>query len=274
MAAENLVSSEIEQFYSGAAEEKRLTYGLGPLEFERNRELIARFLPGGASFIIDVGGGPGVYAEWLAGMGHNVHLIDPVKKHIQQAQKRAAKLKRPFKAFLGEARRLDLPDVVADVVIEHGPLYHLQQRADRINALKEAYRVLKPGGILLGFAINHSVSTLTGLLNGMIHEDPFYIMCLDEVKTGLHNPPAAWPGILPEAFFHKPAELMAEVEEAGFADQQLLAVEGMVWLDSKYFETRSNPEKKEKMMNLLKATEQSMELLCFSPHMMICGRKE
>jgi ubiquinone/menaquinone biosynthesis C-methylase UbiE len=274
MAADNLVSSEIEQFYTGAAEEKRLTYGLGPLEFERNKELISRFLPKAPSSIIDVGGGPGVYAEWLAGIGHNVHLIDPVKKHIQQAQKRAAKLKTPFKAILGEARQLDFSDDAADVVIEHGPLYHLQQRADRINALREACRVLKPGGAMLGFAINHSVSTLTGLLNGMIHDDQFYAMCMDELKTGLHNPPAAWPGILPEAFFHKPNELLAEVTEAGFTNLQLFAVEGMIWLDAKYFESRSNPEKKEKMMNLLKATEQSMEMLCFSPHMMVCGRKK
>jgi ubiquinone/menaquinone biosynthesis C-methylase UbiE len=273
MAAENLVSSEIERFYAGAAEDKRLTYGLGPLEFERNKELISRFVPQSPSFIIDVGGGPGMYAEWLSDMGHQVHLIDPVNKHIQQAKKRAAKLKNPFKADLGEARALDLADDAADVVIEHGPLYHLQQRTDRINALKEAYRVLKPGGVMLGFAINHSVSTLTGLLNGMIHDEQFYAMCMDELKTGLHNPPAAWPGFLPEAFFHKPAELLSEVEEAGFTDLQLFAVEGMIWLDAKYFESRSDAAKKEKMMNLLKATEQIPELLCFSPHIMICGRK-
>jgi len=273
MRADKLVSNEIDQFYSDAAEEKRLTYGLGPLEFERNKELIARFLPKSPAFIIDVGGGPGVYTEWLATIGHIVHLIDPVNKHIQQAQKRASKLKKPFTAALGEARSLDFPTASTDVIIEHGPLYHLQQRADRIKALKEAYRVLKPGGIMLGFAINHSVSTLTGLLNGMIHDDQFYNMCMDELKTGLHNPPAAWPGILPEAFFHKPNELLDEVTEAGFTRVELRAVEGMIWLDAKYFESRSNPDKKEKMMSLLKSTEQSMELLCFSPHMMVCGRK-
>jgi ubiquinone/menaquinone biosynthesis C-methylase UbiE len=273
MNKEKLVSENIDHFYASAAEDQRLSYGLGPLEFERNKELISRFLPAKKGLIVDVGGGPGVYAEWLTGKGYSVHLIDPVKKHIQQAQKRAAKLKRPFKAALGEARMLDFPDSSADLVIEHGPLYHLQQRNDRIVALKEAYRVLKPGGVMLGFAINHSVSTLTGLLNGMIHDKQFYAMCLDELKTGLHNPPATWPGILPEAFFHKPGELLAEVAEAGFTDVDLFAVEGLVWLDGKYFDTRSNPEKKEAMMNLLKATEQNRELLCFSPHMMVVGRK-
>lgn len=273
MDKEKLISENIGRFYASAAEEQRLSYGLGPLEFERNKELISRFLPAGDGFIIDVGGGPGIYAEWLTGKVYTVHLVDPVKRHIQQAQKRAAKLKRPFKAALGEARALDFSDSSADLIIEHGPLYHLQQRNDRIAALKEAYRVLKPGGVMLGFAINHSVSTLTGLLNGMIHDDQFYTMCLDELKTGLHNPPAAWPGILPEAFFHKPAELLDEIAEAGFTEVDIFAVEGMIWLDSKYFETRSNPEKKEAMMNLLNATEQSPEFLCFSPHLMAKGTK-
>jgi len=272
MPANNLISNEIDSFYAGAAEDKRLTYGLGPLEFERNQELIARHLPA-KGVIMDVGGGPGVYAEWLAGLGHTVHLIDPVHKHIQQAQKRAAKLKKPFKASLGEARQLDFPDSSADVVILHGPLYHLQKKEDRLKALHEAYRVLKPNGVLLGFAINHTVSTLTGLLNGMIHDPQFYAMCQSELQTGIHNPPASWPGILPEAFFHKPDELLDEIKEAGFSNLELFAVEGMIWLDSKYFESRSNPEKKAAMMNLLKTNEQNRELLAFSPHMMVCGRK-
>ena len=269
----NLISNEIDRFYAGAAEDKRLTFGLGPLEFERNKELISRYLPAAGAVIIDVGGGPGVYAEWLAELGHTVHLVDPVNKHIQQAQKRAAKLKKPFKAILGEARNLDLPDDSADLVILHGPLYHLQLRADRIKALKEAYRVLKPNGILLGFAINHTVSTITGLLNGMIHEPKFYAMCQSELNTGIHNPPANWPGILPEAFFHKPDELKDEVLETGFTNLKIFAVEGMVWLDSKYFESRSDPGKKEAMMALLRSTEENRELLSLSPHLMVCGRK-
>jgi len=270
----NLISKEIDVFYSAAAEDKRLSYGLGPLEFERNQELISRYLSAKGAVIADVGGGPGVYAEWLAGLGHTVTLFDPVDKHIQQAKKRAAKLKDPFKAILGEARHLDLADNTADIVILHGPLYHLQKKDDRVSALKEAHRVVKPKGIVLGFAINHTISTLTGLLNGMIHDPQFYAMCQSELASGIHNPPANWPGILPEAFFHKPQELIGEVLTAGFTHPEIFAVEGMIWLDGKYFETRSNPEKKEAMMNLLRSTEQVVELLSLSPHMMICACKE
>jgi len=268
-----LISKQLEEFYKNAAEEKRLTYGLGPLELERNQELIVRFLAEKGGTVLDIGGGPGVYAEWLAGLGYKVFLVDPVGKHVQQAQKRSAKLKKPFKAILGEARSLGFEDSSADLVILHGPLYHLQERAERIAALKESYRVLKPGGALLGFAINHSISTLTGLLNGMIHDPQFYDMCLDELATGIHNAPAAWPGILSEAYFHKPEQLVAEVQEAGFTGTELFAVEGMIWLDSKYFETRTDAAKKEKMMDLLRQTEQDQALLAFSPHMMVCGKK-
>jgi ubiquinone/menaquinone biosynthesis C-methylase UbiE len=273
MNTNSLISTEIDEFYTGAAEDKRLTFGLGPLEFERNKELIGRYLPAKNAVVIDVGGGPGVYAEWLAGMGHDVHLIDPVSKHIQQALKRSAKLKKPFKALLGEARKLDFNDNLADLVILHGPLYHLQRRDDRIKALKEAYRVLKPNGAMLGFAINHTISTITGLLNGMIHDPQFMDMCQSELKTGVHNPPGNWPGILPEAFFHTPQQLSDEVLEVGFSDLKLLAVEGMIWLDSKYFESRSNPEKKDAMMGLLRSTEEYPQLLPFSPHLMVSGRK-
>ncbi len=271
--ANNLVSKEIDLFYTGAAEDKRLTYGLGPLEFERNKELIERFLPKSRSVVLDIGGGPGIYSEWLAGLGHDVYLVEPVAKHIQQAQKRAAKLKKPFKTILGEARKLDFADGFADVVISHGPLYHLQLKNDRIKSLQEARRVLKPDGILLGFAINHTVSTLTGLLNGMIHDEQFMKMCLDELKSGNHNPPASWPGILPEAFFHKPEQLTAEVQEAGFTNTRLFAVEGMVWLDGKYFESRSDASKKAAIMNLLHTTEESTELLSLSPHLMVSAQK-
>src|ERR1700759_3960849 len=197
MKSEDLISENIGRFYASASEDQRLSYGLGPLELERNKELISRFLPAKPGTILDIGGGPGIYSEWLAGLGHKVHLVDPVEKHIQQAKKRAGKAARKFEASAGEARKLQFQDGFANVVIEHGPLYHLQNRNDRIKALAEAYRVLKPGGVMLGFAINQAVSTLTGLLNGMIHDGQFYAMCLEELRSGCHNPPAQWPGILP-----------------------------------------------------------------------------
>lgn len=267
-----LIATDIDEFYSATSEEGRLQLGLGPLEFERNKELISRYLPK-KGIIADIGGGPGIYSEWLANMGYEVHLIDPVEKHIKQASKRSAKTKKPFKTILGEAQKIDLPDNFADVVILHGPLYHLQSKAERLKALSEAKRVLKAGGIVLGFAINHSASTIAALLNGFIHAPEILEMCKAELTTGIHSAPKNMPGVLPTAYFHRPDELKAELEEAGYTYLNTHAVEGIAWLDKNYFESRSDAKKKQAMIDLTKITENDPALLTLSPHMMIAGRK-
>ncbi len=267
-----LISNDIDAFYAATSEEGRLQLGLGPLEFERNKELISRHLPKKA-IVLDIGGGPGIYAEWLAGLGHDVHLVDPVEKHIKQANKRSKQAKRPFKAQLGEAQRLEFTDGFAHVAILHGPLYHLQQQEQRINAISEAKRVLKPGGIVLGFAINHSASTIAALLNGFIHAPEIFEMCKAELTTGIHSPPKNMPGVLPSAYFHRPDELKDEFEAAGLTYLDTYAVEGLVWVDKNYFESRSDPAKKARMLELMRITENDGALLSLSPHMMIAGRK-
>jgi SAM-dependent methyltransferase len=271
-AMPKLISPDIDDFYSATSEEGRLLLGLGPLEFERNKDLISRYLPK-KGVIIDIGGGPGIYSEWLAGMGHEVYLIDPVEKHIKQANKRSKQAKKPFRSILGEAQKLNLPDNFADVVVLHGPLYHLQLKAERLKAITEARRILKPNGVVLGFAINHSASSIAALLNGFIHVPEMLQMCKDELMSGIHNPPKNMPGILPKAFFHPPQQLRDEREEAGLSYIDTYAVEGMVWLDKNYFETRGDEKKKAALMELLKLTENDQALLGLSPHMMIAGRK-
>jgi hypothetical protein len=81
------------------------------------------------------------------------------------------------------------------------------------------------------------------------------------------------PGILPAAYFHRPGELKAEFEEAGLTCLDTYAVEGVVWLDKNYFETRWDAEKKAAIMQLMQITENDHALLSLSPHMMIAGRK-
>lgn len=270
----SLIDSNINTFYTIFSEENRLKQGLGPLEFERSKELIQRYLPAQKSRIIDVGGGPGIYAEWLSNLGHHVLLIDPVLKHIQQAKKRAGKLKKPFQCIIGEAEHLSMRSNYADVIILHGPLYHLQEKIKRLNAINESRRILKKGGVILGFAINHTVSSVLGLLNGYIHHPLFFKMCVDELKSGKHYPAQGWPGLLPKAYFHKPEELQKEFEFCEITCLDIVAVESIIWLDKDYFESRGNPEKNRKLMELLKLIEKEKSLLGISPHIMIAGRKE
>src|SRR5262245_45912459 len=77
---------EVSAFYNLGLERDRLTQGAGALEFLRTQALLERYLPTPPAVVADVGGGPGRYATLLAARGYQVHLVDPVELHIEQAK--------------------------------------------------------------------------------------------------------------------------------------------------------------------------------------------
>ncbi len=273
MKSKQLISRNIELFYNKVSEETRLDKGMGVFEFERIKSLLEKYIPASSSKIVDIGGGTGKYSEWLANMGHQVYLVEPVSKHIKIAQNRADKLKNKFSIRLGESKKLNFPNNFADLIILHGPLYHLQKKEDRELSIQEAKRILKSEGIILGFAINYTASTLVGLLNGLIFKKSFFEMCMQELKTGIHNPPQDYPWLLAEAYYHKPEELKEEFVNQELTHLNTYAVEGMAWLDTNYFTNMVNDEKKKLLMELVHITENDSYLLPFSPHMMIAVKK-
>ena len=154
---------EIAAHYAGVSEQRRLEGW--SLERVRTWELLSRHLPAPPAVVLDVGGAAGVYALPLAGRGYQVHLVDPMARHVEQALRAAGEQPAAplASATVGDARQLDRPDASVDAVLLLGPLYHLTDRADRIRALTEARRVLRPGGVLAAAAISRFASTLDGL---------------------------------------------------------------------------------------------------------------
>ena len=69
-------------YYEEFDERSRLTKGAGLLEFFRMQDIIGRFASPPPGAVLDVGGGPGTYSCWLASLGYEVHLVDPVFKHL------------------------------------------------------------------------------------------------------------------------------------------------------------------------------------------------
>src|SRR6185436_16768101 len=108
---DGLIDPAIRDYYNADKEDERLFSRLGRLELARTQEIVARYLPPVELAILDVGGGTGVYASWLSGLGHIVHLVDPVPLHVERAQARAAaNPDRPFTAEVGDARQLSADD--------------------------------------------------------------------------------------------------------------------------------------------------------------------
>ncbi len=105
--------------------------------------------PAGAATVADIGGGPGAHAFWLADQGYHVHLLDLTPKHIEQVRAHVAQTGIALADIReGDGRALPYADACFDAALLCGPLYHLPEREDRLQALREAHRVLRPGGKL------------------------------------------------------------------------------------------------------------------------------
>jgi SAM-dependent methyltransferase len=180
---------EILGHYERGVELERLAGGSSRIEFARTKELLERHLPQVPARVLDVGGGPGAYALWLAGRGYQVMLVDPVPMHVSEAAARAARSAHPFTAALGDARDLDQADGTFDVVLLFGPLYHLPDRGERRRALSEAARVVRPGGIVAVAAISRFASILDGMVNGYLSDPRFRAIVDEDLRVGIHRNP-------------------------------------------------------------------------------------
>lgn len=209
---------EVVRFYAEADEATRLRLGWFQLEHARTQELILRHLTPAPATILDVGGGGGIYSCWLASRGYQVHLIDPVPKHVEQARAAsAAQKEHPLaSAEIGDARLLPQVEASTDAMLLLGPLYHLVERDDRLACLREAYRVLRPGGMIWGAGISRFASLLDSLSHGFFDDPEFAPIVTRDLEDGQHRNPTANPVYFTNAYFHKPGELSREFLSAGF----------------------------------------------------------
>ena len=277
MAERHVPSNDDEMlsYYERFDEADRLTRGTGILEVARMQELIMRFLPSPPAVMIDAGGGPGRYSCWLAEEGYEVHLVDPVAKHVRQARETSdSQPLHPLASVTqGDARSLIQDDCVADVVLLMGPLYHLTKRNHRLAALHEARRVLKPGGLLFAKAVNRFASLLDGLSNGYIDDPAFIPILRSDLQVGQHRGHPNAPDYFTTAFFHQPEELEAEILEAKFDQKGLYAVQGPGELATNLEGRMCDPNKREQLLALIRSVEQETTLLGLSSHFVVVATK-
>jgi ubiquinone/menaquinone biosynthesis C-methylase UbiE len=267
--------SEVDSHYAGGVERDRLARGVGRLELARTQEILRRYLPPPPAVIADVGGGPGRYACWLAGLGYEVHLTDPVPLHVTQAGDASrAQPGRPVASLtVGDARSLARPDGGTDAVLLLGPLYHLTDRADRVAALGEARRVLRPGGVLVAAAISRFASALDGLRSGYLVDPAFAAIVERDLADGQHRNPTNHPAYFTTAFFHHPDELRREVTDAGLVLEHLLGVEGPAWLLQDFDAHWGDAGRRERLLGVVRRLEADPTVLGASAHLLVVARK-
>jgi SAM-dependent methyltransferase len=114
------------------------------------------------------------------GAGHEVHLVDLTPRHVELVRAEGG----IASGTVGDARSLAWPDASFDAVLLLGPLYHLQEREDRLRALGQARRVLYRGGVVFAAGISRWASLLAGLTENLLDDADFGPMMERDLAEG------------------------------------------------------------------------------------------
>ena len=177
--------TELELYYNKFNEEKRLDSRHGQVEFITSMKYLHKYLeeleqtmPKSEIKILDVGAATGRYSVPLAEEGYDVTAVELVKHNLARLTAKGSSVK----AYQGNAMKLKrFEDNTFDVVLVFGPMYHLHEKEEKLKALSEAKRVVKPGGKILVAYIMNEYSVITyaikerhikeGVENGMLDEN-------------------------------------------------------------------------------------------------------
>lgn len=176
--------TELELYYNKFNEEKRLDSRHGQVEFVTSMKYIHKYLakielekPKSQIKILDVGAATGRYSVPLAEEGYDVTAVELVKHNLARLKAKGSSVK----AYQGNAMKLKrFEDNSFDLVLVFGPMYHLHEKEEKLKALSEAKRVVRPGGIILVAYIMNEYSVITyafkekhikeGVAEGMLDE--------------------------------------------------------------------------------------------------------
>ncbi|WP_203904036.1 class I SAM-dependent methyltransferase [Virgisporangium aliadipatigenens] len=268
-----MIDPEILAYYEHGLEQKRLSADQRRIEFLRIWDLLERYLPTAPARVVDVGGGAGVYALPLAAAGYEVHLIDPVPLHVEQAEAASHAASAPLASTaVGDARALDAEEASADAVLLLGPLYHLTDRDDRIKALREARRVLRPGGVVLAKALSRFYPLFEDIALGTPVEQDEFEKNITFLADGQYRNPGGDPTQFTTSYFHRPEDLAEEVQEAGLEMRALVGASGSVKLLPQLPERLKEPGQRKRVLDLLRLLENEPSILGMSQNFVAIGQ--
>ncbi|EQG44002.1 bifunctional 3-demethylubiquinone-9 3-methyltransferase/ 2-octaprenyl-6-hydroxy phenol methylase [Clostridioides difficile] len=98
--------------------------------------------------MLEIGAATGRYSHTLARQGYDVDAVELVEHNIEVFHKNTQSNEN-ISITQGNAMDLSVfPDNKYDITLLLGPLYHLYNKEDKQQALHEAIRVTKPGGVV------------------------------------------------------------------------------------------------------------------------------
>ncbi len=168
----------IAEYYNNYDEDGRLTSKYGQIEFITTMNYINRFLKKGMR-VLEVGSGTGRYSLEIAEKGFQVDAIELIEHNIEIFK---SKITENCNIDVRQGNAIDLScynDETFDITLVLGPLYHLFDNNAKKQAISEAIRVTKKGGIVfISYCMNEATIINWGFQKGNI---------LDGIKDGIVN---------------------------------------------------------------------------------------
>ena len=137
----------LNEFYSHYDEDGRLSKKHGSVEFLTTMRYIGKYIKPGDR-VLEVGAGTGRYSHALARQGYTVDAVELIGHNIDVFQNNTQPGEN-ISITQGNALNLSaFSDNTYDITLLLGPLYHLYATDDKRQALREAIRVTRPGGVV------------------------------------------------------------------------------------------------------------------------------
>ena len=165
-------------FYNNYDEDKRLALKHGSVEFLTTMRYINKYIRPGHR-VLEIGAGTGRYSHALARQGYSVDAVELVQHNMDVFREKTLPEEN---ITIRQGNALDLsafPDDKYDITLLLGPLYHLYSKEDKEQAIQEAIRVTKKGGVIFAAYV---------ISDGCLLDEGFHrgnISVADYVREGL-----------------------------------------------------------------------------------------
>ena len=156
-------------YYENYDEDNRLCSRYGMVEFLTTVRYIEKYLKPGMR-VLEIGAATGRYSHHFARSGYQVDAVELVEHNIDIFNHNTTQGER-ITVTQGNAKDLSIYDTdTYDITLLLGPMYHLFTEEDKLQALSEAIRVTKKGGIVfIAYCMGDASVLSYGFIRGEIH---------------------------------------------------------------------------------------------------------
>lgn len=155
---------------------------------------------------VDMGCGTGAFTRRLSRYGLDLLGIDITPTCIEYASQRA----KGERYLIGDVRATGLHPETCDIVVYSGVLHHFGDRDERLAALREGHRLLRPGGRVFAFDPSAESPSM------WLYRDP---------RSPLHST----KGKTPNEVLLDRSDLRLSLTQAGFTDVRIRATSKMTF---------------------------------------------